>query len=49
MTETMVQFQTERRIALINGSAPATGTPTNGVGSRGNTAHLNFTPKGGAK
>jgi hypothetical protein len=43
MTETMVQFQTRRRDELRKWPRDrATGTPTNGVGSRGNTAHLNL-------
>jgi len=38
----MTSFQEQRRIELLNGSPAATGSPTNGIGSRRNTAHLNL-------
>lgn len=44
MNQSMGQFQIERRAELAQWPITrATAVPTNGKGSRGNTAHLNLT------
>jgi len=38
----MVEFQNQRRVELANGAPRATAIPTGGVGSHGNTSHINW-------
>lgn len=42
MTESMVQFQIQRRKQLQHGDKPATAVQTKGIGSRNNDDHLNL-------